>query len=233
MLLNARCFSPDGRCESILRAVEDITDRKRTERVLKEAERQKNEVSAQLAIAHHRMSRDLKAAAKIQETFLPCVPGAAFGWIYRPPPRPGALPCRVRPGDPGKPRVPDRSGGGRLRGAVRPTGARGQAVPQLRRRYRDDGPRPCDVRRCPAPGGDRPRVPCRCSRASPPWWARSSGGAAPRVLKTTSPSWRSKYLSSALHVRNSENAVAIHARKRTIEIERMACVSEWAHPGKT
>ena len=34
------------------------------------------------------MSRDLKAAAKIQETFLPRelprVPGAAFAWIYRP-----------------------------------------------------------------------------------------------------------------------------------------------------
>ncbi len=88
MLLNARCFPPEGRCESILLAIEDITDRKRTERVLKEAERQKDEINAQLAIAHDRMSRDLKAAAKIQETFLPRelprVPGAAFAWIYRP-----------------------------------------------------------------------------------------------------------------------------------------------------
>ena len=79
---------PEGRCESILLAVEDITDRKRTERALKEAERQKDEINAQLAIAHDRMSRDLKAAARIQETFLPRelprVPGAAFAWIYRP-----------------------------------------------------------------------------------------------------------------------------------------------------
>jgi PAS domain S-box-containing protein len=88
MLLNARGFPPGGRFEAILLAVEDITDRKRTERVLKEAERQKEEINAQLAIAHHRMSRDLQAAAKIQETFLPHelprVPGVAFAWIYRP-----------------------------------------------------------------------------------------------------------------------------------------------------
>ena len=88
MLLNARCFPPEGRYELILLAIEDITDRKRTERVLKEVERQKDEINAQLAIAHDRMSRDLKAAARIQETFLPRelprVPGAAFAWIYRP-----------------------------------------------------------------------------------------------------------------------------------------------------
>ena len=88
MLLNARCFRPDGRHAAILLAIEDITDRKRTERVLKEAERQKDEINAQLAMAHDRMSRDLKAAARIQETFLPRelprVPGAAFAWVYRP-----------------------------------------------------------------------------------------------------------------------------------------------------
>ncbi len=88
MLLNARCFPPELPCEWILLAIEDITDRKRTERVLKEAERQKDEINAQLAKAHGRMSRDLQAAAKIQETFLPHelprVPGAAFAWIYRP-----------------------------------------------------------------------------------------------------------------------------------------------------
>ena len=43
---------------------------------------------AQVALAHERMSRDLKAAARIQETFLPRelprVPGAAFAWDYRP-----------------------------------------------------------------------------------------------------------------------------------------------------
>ena len=41
-----------------------------------------------LAKANGRMFRDLKAAARIQETLLPrhapCVPGADFAWIYRP-----------------------------------------------------------------------------------------------------------------------------------------------------
>jgi sigma-B regulation protein RsbU (phosphoserine phosphatase) len=44
--------------------------------------------NARLASANGRMSRDLKAAAKIQETFLPReaprVPGADFAWVYRP-----------------------------------------------------------------------------------------------------------------------------------------------------
>src|SRR6186713_756773 len=44
--------------------------------------------NAQLAEVNGRMSRDLKAAAKIQETFLPretpSIPGANFAWIYRP-----------------------------------------------------------------------------------------------------------------------------------------------------
>ncbi len=44
--------------------------------------------NARLAMANDRMSRDLKAAAKIQETFLPRqaprVPGAAFAWTYQP-----------------------------------------------------------------------------------------------------------------------------------------------------
>ncbi len=88
MLLNARSSPPERPCEWILLAIEDITDRKRTERVLKEAERQKHEINAQLLIAHDRMSRDLKAAAKVQETLLPHelprVPGAAFAWVYRP-----------------------------------------------------------------------------------------------------------------------------------------------------
>jgi phosphoserine phosphatase RsbU/P len=46
------------------------------------------ETNARLAAANHRMSRDLKAAAKIQETFLPReaprVPGTEFAWAYRP-----------------------------------------------------------------------------------------------------------------------------------------------------
>jgi phosphoserine phosphatase RsbU/P len=44
--------------------------------------------NARLAKVNGRMSRDLKTAAKIQETFLPRelphVPGVAFSWIYRP-----------------------------------------------------------------------------------------------------------------------------------------------------
>ncbi len=46
------------------------------------------EANARLATANGRMSRDLKAAARIQETFLPRevprLPGADFAWIYRP-----------------------------------------------------------------------------------------------------------------------------------------------------
>jgi PAS domain S-box-containing protein len=88
MMLSARCFPPEGRYDLILLAIEDITDRKRIERALEEVERQKDEINAQLAMAHDRMSRDLKAAARIQESFLPRelprVPGAAFAWIHRP-----------------------------------------------------------------------------------------------------------------------------------------------------
>ena len=88
MLLNARCFPPEGRYEAILLAIEDITESKRAENLLKEAERHKDEMTAQLALSHDRMSRDLKAAARIQESFLPrelpTVPGATFAWLYRP-----------------------------------------------------------------------------------------------------------------------------------------------------
>ena len=46
------------------------------------------ETNARLAEVNGRMSRDLKAAARIQETFLPRavprVPGTDFAWIYRP-----------------------------------------------------------------------------------------------------------------------------------------------------
>jgi phosphoserine phosphatase RsbU/P len=46
------------------------------------------EANKRLADVNSRMSRDLRAAAKIQETFLPRnlpqVPGADFAWIYRP-----------------------------------------------------------------------------------------------------------------------------------------------------
>ena len=49
MLLNARCFPPDGRFELILLAIEDVTDRRETERALAEAERRKDEFIAVLA----------------------------------------------------------------------------------------------------------------------------------------------------------------------------------------
>lgn len=46
------------------------------------------ETNAQLSKVNDRMSRDLQAAAKIQETFLPSkllrVPGVDFAWIYQP-----------------------------------------------------------------------------------------------------------------------------------------------------
>lgn len=46
------------------------------------------ESNAQLSQANGRMARDLQAAAKIQETFLPrmvlSVPGVQFAWIYQP-----------------------------------------------------------------------------------------------------------------------------------------------------
>ncbi len=58
------------------------------ERSLSERNRELEQTNTRLATANGRMSRDLKAAARIQETFLPRevprVPGAAFAWIYRP-----------------------------------------------------------------------------------------------------------------------------------------------------
>ncbi len=58
------------------------------ERSLAERNRELEQTNAQLAKLNGRMSRALKAAARIQETFLPrdlpSVPGAAFAWIYRP-----------------------------------------------------------------------------------------------------------------------------------------------------
>jgi signal transduction histidine kinase len=49
MLLNARCFPPEGRFELILLAIEDITDRRRAERAVVDAERRKDEFIAVLA----------------------------------------------------------------------------------------------------------------------------------------------------------------------------------------
>jgi PAS domain S-box-containing protein len=49
MLLNARCFPPDGGFELILLAIVDITDRRRAEKAVEEAERRKDEFIAVLA----------------------------------------------------------------------------------------------------------------------------------------------------------------------------------------
>jgi sigma-B regulation protein RsbU (phosphoserine phosphatase) len=58
------------------------------ERNLAERNRELEQTNARLAEVNGRMSRDLKAAAKIQETFLPRevprVPDTEFAWIYRP-----------------------------------------------------------------------------------------------------------------------------------------------------
>jgi serine phosphatase RsbU (regulator of sigma subunit)/PAS domain-containing protein len=54
----------------------------------KQVEAERTLLDQRVAEANGRMSRDLRAAAKIQETFLPRgvprVPGAAFAWAYRP-----------------------------------------------------------------------------------------------------------------------------------------------------
>jgi phosphoserine phosphatase RsbU/P len=70
---------------ALKQAVEHV---KQLERSLAERNRELELTNGRLAKANGRMSRDLKAAARIQETFLPGdvphVPGAAFAWIYRP-----------------------------------------------------------------------------------------------------------------------------------------------------
>ncbi len=70
---------------ALKRAAEQV---KQLERTLAERNRELEQTNARLEKVNGRMSRDLKAAAKIQETFLPRelphVPGAAFAWIYRP-----------------------------------------------------------------------------------------------------------------------------------------------------
>ncbi|MEX2673313.1 MAG: SpoIIE family protein phosphatase [Phycisphaeraceae bacterium] len=70
---------------ALKRAAEQV---KQLERHLAVRNRELQETNARLEKVNGRMSRDLKAAAKIQATFLPCealeVPGAAFDWIYRP-----------------------------------------------------------------------------------------------------------------------------------------------------
>ena len=68
--------------------MEELHARVETHLKLRRLQIELEEANARLAKANDRMSRDLKAAAKIQETFLPReaprIPGAEFAWVYRP-----------------------------------------------------------------------------------------------------------------------------------------------------
>ena len=70
---------------SLKRAVEDVI---RLERSLEQRNHELIGANARLAEVNRRMERDLRAAARIQETFLPRgepdFPGARFAWHYRP-----------------------------------------------------------------------------------------------------------------------------------------------------
>ncbi len=68
--------------------MEELHARVETHLMLRSLQIELEETNARLVKANDRRSRDLKAAAKIQETFLPReaprVPGTDFAWIYRP-----------------------------------------------------------------------------------------------------------------------------------------------------
>jgi sigma-B regulation protein RsbU (phosphoserine phosphatase) len=68
--------------------MEELHARVATHLKLRRLQIELEETNAQLATANGRMCRDLKAAAKIQRTFLPraspAVPGMEFAWCYRP-----------------------------------------------------------------------------------------------------------------------------------------------------
>ena len=68
--------------------MEELHARVETHLKLRRLQIELEESNAQLAKANGRMSRDLAAAARIQETFLPRsaprIPGTDFAWIYRP-----------------------------------------------------------------------------------------------------------------------------------------------------
>lgn len=70
---------------ALKRAAEQV---KQLEQALAERNQELEQTNARLEKVNGRMSRDLKAAAKIQETFLPRetirVPGLSFAWTYRP-----------------------------------------------------------------------------------------------------------------------------------------------------
>jgi sigma-B regulation protein RsbU (phosphoserine phosphatase) len=68
--------------------MEELHARVETHLKLRRLQIELEESNARLAEANDRMSRDLRAAARIQETFLPRdvprIPGTDFAWIYRP-----------------------------------------------------------------------------------------------------------------------------------------------------
>jgi phosphoserine phosphatase RsbU/P len=68
--------------------MEELHARVETHLKLRRLQVEVEETNARLTTANGRMSRDLKAAAKIQETFLPreipLIPGTTFAWIYQP-----------------------------------------------------------------------------------------------------------------------------------------------------
>src|SRR5688572_4201150 len=68
--------------------MEELHARVETHLKLRRLQIELEEANARLAKVNARMSRDLRAAAKIQETFLPRavprVPGTDFAWAYRP-----------------------------------------------------------------------------------------------------------------------------------------------------
>ena len=75
--------------------MEELHARVETHLKLRHLQIELEATNARLASANDRMSRDLKAAARIQQTFLPrelpCVSGMDFAWIY--------LPCDELAGD--------------------------------------------------------------------------------------------------------------------------------------
>lgn len=68
--------------------MEELHARVRTHLKLRSLQIELEETNTRLAIANDRMSRDLKAAARIQETFLPReaprIDGMDFAWVYQP-----------------------------------------------------------------------------------------------------------------------------------------------------
>lgn len=68
--------------------MEELHARVETHLKLRSLQVELERANARLATVNGRMSRDLKAAAKIQEKYLPHgvprVPGAEFSWVYRP-----------------------------------------------------------------------------------------------------------------------------------------------------